>query len=152
MLVKQVLEKKSRDLITCSASTSFDEAMELLFGEKIGCLPVVDEDNRLVGIASTKDIFRKVHETRGDYHDLTVGDVMTTNVIVGLSDDDVDYVAEVMNKNWIRCMPIVEGDHIVDIVTMRDIIRARVKRTEIENRYLKLYLEGLGTRDRSSDF
>lgn len=151
MLVKTLLESKARDLITAAANTPIDQAMELLIKNNIGCLPVVESDGKLVGIISDKDIFRKVHETKGNYHSLTVGDLMTSDLIVGLPDDDLEYIAGVMDSNWIRHIPVVEGDHLVGLVSIGDVVTARSTRHEIENRYLKLYMGGMGTRDHSSE-
>jgi CBS domain-containing protein len=113
MLVKTLLESKPRDLITAAANTPIDKAMDLLITKNIGCLPIVETDGKLVGIVSDKDIFRKIHETKGDYHKLSVGDIMTTDLIVGLPDDDIEYIAGVMDNNWIRHIPVVEGVHLV---------------------------------------
>ena len=151
MLVKTLLESKTRELVTAAAQTPVEKAMDLLISNNIGCLPVVEASGKLVGIISDKDIFRKIHETKGSYHDLTVGDMMTTDLIVGLPDDDIEYIAGVMDNNWIRHIPVVEGDHLVGLVSIGDVIKARTSRHEIENRYLKLYLGGMGTRDLSSD-
>jgi CBS domain-containing protein len=151
MLVKFILEKKPRDIISATPSTTVDAAMDILISKGIGCLPVLDESDRLVGIISDADIFRKIHETKGDYHSLTVGDLMTTDVIVGLPDDDITYIAGIMDKNWIRHVPIVEGEKMVGLVSLRDIIKTQAEHTEIENRYLKLYTSGLGIRDKSAD-
>ena len=151
MLVKTLLESKPRDLITAAADTPVDQAMDLLITKNIGCLPIVENDGKLVGIVSDKDIFRKIHETKGNYHNLSVGDMMTTDLIVGLPDDDIEYIAGVMDNNWIRHIPVVEGDRLVGLVSIGDVIRVRSSRHEIENRYLKLYMSGMGTRDLSSD-
>jgi CBS domain-containing protein len=125
--------------------------MDLLISHNIGCLPVLDEGGKLVGIISDKDIFKKIHETKGDYHSLSVGDVMSTAVIVGLPDDDITYIAGLMGKNWIRHVPIIENEQLIGLVSQRDIIKTQAKKTEIENRYLKLYLEEMDGPSRSGD-
>ena len=148
MSVKNILAVKSDRIITTRPDTTIDQAMDLLINNKIGCLPVVENDGKLVGIISDHDIFAKIHATRGDYHSLKVSDLMTTELIVGVPDDELDYIAGVMKKNWIRHVPIVEGDHIIGIISQRDIIKYRVQRAEVENRYLMDMLHG---RDRSGD-
>jgi len=149
MLVKSLLESKSRTVVTVNSWTSVDEAMNLLIDHKIGCLPVIDNSGKLIGIVSDKDIFRKIHETKGEYHSLKVEDVMITDLIVGLPDDDISYIAGVMDKNFIRHVPIVKGDRVIGLVSLRDIVKERAENLEIENRYLDLYL-GM-PRDKSGD-
>ena len=151
MLVKDILESKAREVVSVEIGTTIDEAMDLLIGKSISCLPVVEGGEHLIGIISDRDIFRKIHQTKGDYHSLKVGDLMSTDLIVGLPEDDLEYIAGLMSKNWIRHIPIVQKDQIVGLVSSRDIVKAEATRTEIENRYLRLYLDGLGSRDRSAD-
>ncbi len=152
MLVKNLLDSKPRQVISTRPHMSIDAAMDLLIRNNIGCLPVVDDSGELVGIVSDKDIFRRIHETKGEYHDMTVKDVMSTNVIVGLPDDDISYIAGMMKKNWIRHVPIVEQGAVIGLVSLRDILKTVSKTTDIENRYLKMYMDGLHSRDRSSDY
>lgn len=151
MLVKTMLESKPKEVVTAKPSMKIDQAMDLLISKNIGCLPVLDDSGKLVGIVSDKDIFRKIHETKGDYHSLIVKDLMNTAVIVGLPDDDVSYIAGLMGKNWIRHVPIIENDELIGLVSQRDIIKTQAKKTEIENRYLKLYLDEMNGPSRSGD-
>ena len=148
MLVKAILEAKPKQVITAVAETTIDEAMEMLIENKIGCLPVVDQSNKLIGIISDTDIFRKIHQTKGKYDSLKVQDLMKTELIVGLPDDDINYIAGIMDKNWIRHVPIVEGDNVVGMVSLRDIHKTYVRNKEVENRYLMDMLE---KRDKSGD-
>ncbi|HKK21272.1 MAG TPA: CBS domain-containing protein [candidate division Zixibacteria bacterium] len=151
MLVKTLLKTKPRRIITVHPAASVDEAMELLIANGIGCLPVVDDTGALTGIVSDKDIFRKIHELKGEYHQLRVMDVMTSEIMIGLPSDDITYIANVMEKNWIRHVPIVEDEKIVGLVSLRDIIKTLAASTDIENRYLSMYMDGLHSRDRSAD-
>ncbi|MCK4632714.1 MAG: CBS domain-containing protein [candidate division Zixibacteria bacterium] len=148
MTVKKIMAIKPEEVITTKAETSIDEAMDLLISNKIGCLPVVEDDGKLIGIVSDHDIFARIHATKGNYHSLKVADLMITNLIVGLPDDDLEYIAGVMKKNWIRHVPIVKGDHVIGIISQRDIIKSQAKRAEVENRYLMDMLQG---GDRSGD-
>lgn len=151
MLVRALLEQKPRQVISAHPAMSIENAMDLLISNNIGCLPVVDRENNLVGIVSDKDIFRRIHQTRGKYHSLTIEDVMSTDLIVGLPDDDVSYIAGIMDKNWIRHVPIVDGEQIIGLVSQRDIIKTEAAHREIENRYLNLYMDSLHRRDKSGD-
>jgi len=151
MLVSTLLENKRKDVITATPSTTIEEAMELLISNKIACLPVLSDKGELVGIVSDKDIFKKIHETKGKYHSLNVGDVMSTNLIVGLPEDNIEYIAGIMDKNWIRHIPILEGQKMIGLVSEGDILQTITEHKEIENRYLTMYLEGTHRRDMSGD-
>ena len=151
MLVKAILESKSREIVTAKPSMTFDEAMGTLIEKGISCLPVVDDNGDLKGIISDRDIFRKIHETKGDYSSLTVGDVMKESLIVGVPEDDASYITGLMSKNWIRHIPIVEDGKLVGLVSQRDIIVSQAEKKEIENRYLKAYLDDVSGPSRSGD-
>lgn len=151
MLVKSLLKKKQRSVITAAPETTLAEAMELLISNKIGCLPILDQ-GKLVGIISDKDIFCKVHETSGNYHRFRVCDVMTTDLVVGLLSDELTYIAGVMDKAQIRHVPIVEAGRLIGLVSQRDIIKWQAKDHEVQNRYLNLYMNSLGSRDLSGSY
>lgn len=148
MQVKTLLESKPKQIVSSNPLTSIDEAMGLLITNNIGCLPVVDDENMLVGILSDKDIFARIYQTKGNYQSLKVEDVMTTNLIVGLPSDDVEYIAGVMEKNSIRHVPIVDGEQLIGLISLRDIVRTQTVAREVENRYLMDMLE---KRDKSGD-
>jgi CBS domain-containing protein len=122
--------------------------MGLLITNNIGCLPVVDDEDMLVGILSDKDIFARIYQTKGNYQSLKVEDVMTTNLIVGLPSDDIEYIAGVMEKNSIRHVPIVDGKQLIGLISLRDIVKTQTVAREVENRYLMDMLE---KRDKSGD-
>lgn len=151
MLVRTILEEKNRQLITGSSETTIKEAMELLIKNGIGCLPILDDNQKLVGIVSDKDIFQRIHETEGDYRAVKLSEIMSVDLVVGLPEDTLKYVAKIMDKNWIRHLPIVDGDELIGLVSQRDIIKTQAENIKAENRYLKLYTNPLGSRDKSSD-
>ena len=102
-------------------------------------------------MVSDTDIFKKIHATKGDYHGINVSDVMTTEILVGLLTDELTYIAGLMDKNWIRHVPIVEGEEVIGVISQRDVIRMQTEHMHIENRYLNLYMEQMHRRDKSGD-
>jgi CBS domain-containing protein len=139
MTIKDILHKK---VITTTKDEPLTRAMKTLIENKISCLPVVEADGKLVGIISDKDIFRKVHETSGKYHEVTVGECMTTELLVGLPTDEVAYIAGVMTENRIRHVPIVDGGQMIGLISIGDIVKTQMENIKVENRYLKEYITG----------
>lgn len=142
MRVRDLLRSKDRRVVTAASSTPVREAMRLLIENRISCLPVITDGDRLIGIISDKDIFRKVHETDGVYHELTVGELMTSDLLVGVEDDDVRYIAGVMTNNRIRHVPIVESQKLIGLLSIGDVVKIQMENIQIENRYLKDYIDG----------
>lgn len=142
MKVKDILSGKNRGVVTTTPETHVGEAMGILIQHKISCLPVLDQKNQLVGIVSDKDIFRRIHSSAADFKSCPIGDIMTTNLIIGVPDDEVSYVAGLMTENRIRHIPILEGQQLKGLVSVGDIVKTQMLETKIENRYLKQYIEG----------
>ncbi len=142
MLVKDLLRYYPKTLITTPRNANILMAMEALIHHKISSLPVVEDENRLIGIVSDKDIFRAAYEKRENFLLVTVEHIMTTDLIVGVEDDELDYVAALMTNNRVRHIPIVRHDRLVGLVSIGDVVKTQIKNVEVENRFLKQYIEG----------
>jgi CBS domain-containing protein len=142
MKVKDILLGKKRGVVTTTAETRIAEAMAILIEHKISCLPVLDHNNQLIGIVSDKDIFLRIHQDGVDFHSCPIGDIMTTELIIGVPDDEIAYVAGLMTENRIRHIPILDGSQLKGMVSVGDIVKTQMLETKIENRYLKQYIEG----------
>ena len=142
MKVKEVLKIKDRETITVDPGTNVTAAMKVLLDNKVSCLPIVDDQGSLVGILSDKDIFRKVYNDPDNFRNSPVGELMSTNLIVGLPDDDMTYIAGIMTQNRIRHVPIVTEQQIVGLISVGDVVKLQIENVEIENRYLKQYIDG----------
>ena len=142
MFVKEMLKSSPRDIITIDPSTDVLTAMETLISNKIGCLPVLDSSGTLIGILDDKDIFRAVYENQDNFEKFTAGELMTSNLIIGMPDDDLNYIAGLMAKNNIRYVPIMDNKKMVGLVSPGDVVKAQMTHIQIENRYLKMYMEG----------
>ncbi|MBD3402471.1 CBS domain-containing protein [candidate division GN15 bacterium] len=142
MLVKDLLRQKDRRLVTTTAGTDLETAMGQLIDNRISCLPVLDDTGKLIAIISDKDIFRAVYESKEQFRELTVGDEMTRDLIVGVGDDSISYIAGLMTNNRIRHIPIVEGDALVGLLSVGDIVKTQMEDIKIENRYLKDFIQG----------
>ena len=140
--VREILAAKGRQVVTTTADTPLLEAMAALIDHQISCLPVVDDNEELIGIVSDKDIFRCAFNHHDTFTQRRVGEIMTRELIVGLETDSVDYIAGMMTTNRIRHIPIVEGRRLVGLVSLGDVVKTQIRHIEIENRYLRDYIEG----------
>jgi CBS domain-containing protein len=142
MTVKDLLAGKPKSVITTRPDTIVEQAMGQLLQHKISCLPVVDDNLRLMGIIAEKDIFRCAYESGDDFRKKQVSELMTVDLIVGVPDDSIGYMAGLMTQNRIRHIPIVQGESLVGLVSVGDIVKTQMENMQIENRYLKQYIEG----------
>jgi CBS domain-containing protein len=142
MLASDILKIKGKEVITILEDVNIIDAMKILLEKKISCLPVVDGENCLIGIISDKDVFKAVYNNQDNYKDLNASQLMTTDLIVGVETDDVDYISGLMTKNRIRHIPIVEEMLLVGLISIGDVVKTKQKDIEIENRYLRQYIDG----------
>ena len=141
MKIKDIVEE-SRGVITVKASDKVGDALKVLLEKKINNMPVLDDGGKLVGMISERDVLREVYANPDGMSTRLVGDAMTKDIIVCVAGDDLDYIMNIMTKNNIRHIPIMSGQTLTGIVTIRDVIRGLMHIVESENRYLKDYIEG----------
>ena len=142
MKVNEIFIKKNRQIITITLEATLQQAMKLLIDNKISSLPVINENNELIGIVSDKDIFVSLYSDISNITERTVKDIMSVDLIVGIESDDLNYIAGLMTNNKIRHIPIVDGNKIIGMISVGDIVKAQMTNIEIENRYLKNYING----------
>ncbi|MBN2226403.1 MAG: CBS domain-containing protein [candidate division Zixibacteria bacterium] len=141
MTVRDLLKSKGSDFEWAGPETKIKEAMRKIDEKKIGSLLVM-EDDELIGIISERDMFRTLLAKGTAGFDITVGEVMTTNIVIGILDDNVDDVGSLMTNNRFRHLPIMDGKKVVGIISIGDVVKNQAHNLSIENRYLKDYISG----------
>jgi CBS domain-containing protein len=142
MFVKELLDSRPREVVTTTTDTTIPDAMRLLVTNKISCVPVLSRAGELQGIVSERDIFRLVFEHPDDFRSFTVGQIMSADVITASPDDDVNHVAALMTHHRFRHVPILAHGKIVGLVSIGDLVKARLADAEDENRHLHKFISG----------
>jgi CBS domain-containing protein len=140
MKVKELLGIKGIECFSIMSDQSLLDASKQMAECRIGALLVMDKGT-LTGIITERDIVRSVANGKS-CKDMRTKDVMTTNLIVSKSGDDLDYVMAVMIQNNIRHLPVVDEHGLVGMLSMRDVVRVLVKNLKAENQYLKDFIGG----------
>ena len=141
MKVKDIIAKKGSTVFTSPVSITVKEALHRLIDNKVGSLVIVDDSENPVGIITEKDILHLVSKG-GEWHDLPVRSNMTTEIIIGIPDDHVEYIMSLMTINRIRHVPILDDGKLAGIISIGDIVKAQLKHIKAENRYLNDYIMG----------
>ena len=139
--VKEVIGDVKREIISINKDKTVADAVTQLVENEIGAIVVVDDDGKPVGLFTERDVL-KCWTRKGDRHfkDIKVAEVMTTNLIIVESDDDLCYVTTIMIKNRIRHLPVIEKNKIVAMLSIRDVVKVQVSDLRAENHYLKDYI------------
>lgn len=104
------------------ADAAIEEAAQIMELEDVGSLPVVDDDGRLLGIVTDRDIaVRAVSRGRGPA--TPVGEVASNEVVTVSPDDDLDAALDQMARHRVRRLPVVHGEVLVGIVAQADVAR-----------------------------
>jgi CBS domain-containing protein len=141
MKIRDLLKDKGHEVVTVPPSLPLQDVLRLLVKHNIGSV-VVTEDRTAEGILTERDVLRLAAKDPERMASLKAEDVMTRDVMVGLMDDSVDYVMEIMTLNRIRHLPILEDGWMQGLVSIGDVVNALRKKVEAENRYMRDYIQG----------
>jgi CBS domain-containing protein len=133
----------NKRVYTISANDRVKHLVESLNTFHIGAM-VVSLDGKVIdGIVSERDIVRAMPGKLDMMEDLHVRDIMTVNVHTCTSDATVSEVMELMTKQRIRHVPVVDADgNLLSIVSIGDVVKHHVNEISIENEALKQYVSG----------
>lgn len=123
MTIGEILETNDPQTVTISSGASLAMLADLLIEEDSGAAVVLDEAKKIVGIISEKDIIRAIATHSIHLHDLSVSDYMTADVISCGPGDDLDALSAQMRKNGIRHVPIVDGDTLLGIISVGQVLK-----------------------------
>jgi diguanylate cyclase (GGDEF)-like protein/putative nucleotidyltransferase with HDIG domain len=123
--MKETSQRPSK-VITIKESENIKTAAEKMLSEKIGCLIVNDENGKFVGLLTERDIANRVAVSSETIEKTTVGQIMTARVVSCPPGTPASKAREIMAKNKIRHLPIVENDQILGILSVRDLMQQQL--------------------------
>lgn len=138
--IRQVLDQKGWGSIVISAHQPVAQAARFMTGKRIGAAPVVDGQGVLVGMLSERDIMRFVGDLGGDIVNRTAADLMTTMVISCTPDHTILDAMLMMTNRRCRHLPVFEDGALVGLVSIGDVVKARLEEAEFEADSLRAYI------------
>ena len=124
MTIASLLATKGNKVVTIQPEQSIREALRVLADHNIGALVAIDAARRPVGILSERDVVRAAVRDEAVFG-LTVSQLMTRDVIVGVPGDDLSAVGHTMIQRRIRHLPVVEGGKLIGMISIGDIVKAQ---------------------------
>ena len=115
------------------------EAVRAMTQHNVGIVVVLDGD-ALVGVFSERDVVQRVVDRGLDPARTTIGDVMTTGLVVGDADEDCQSAMRKMDQANIRHLPVVSGGRLLSMLSIRDLMRVDIADKGQELEYLRAYL------------
>ncbi len=115
------------------------EAAEYMAAHNIGAVPVLDGD-QLVGIFSERDLLKRCVTKKIDISATKIQDVMTKRVVIMEGSDSYEDCLRIMKQESIRHVPVIEGDKLIGVISMRDIMQVDMDEKEQKIDVLNSYI------------
>jgi CBS domain-containing protein len=138
--VSDVLNEKGVQVTTVAPDQSVAAVVELLTGNRIGAVPVIDTHGRLAGIISERDIVHGIARHGAAVMNLPAETLMTREVTTCRLEDPIVELMEVMTKRRIRHLPVVEDGVLRGIVSIGDVVKQRLGEAHFELEQLRRYV------------
>lgn len=141
MKLAAILKQKTGKPIAVTPSTAISEVVHVLAEKRIGAVLVIDGDS-LVGILSERDIVRCLAKQAGATLDLNAADLMTHAPVTTSADASVADAMEIMSDGRFRHLPVMENGKLIGLVSIGDVVKARIDQQEHEVDSLRAYVVG----------
>ena len=137
--VRQLLESKPAEIIAISPDAPVIDAIRLMAERRVGAL-VVMEGARLAGILSERDYARKIVLQGRSSRETPVRDIMTAEVITVAPGDSCHHCMQLVTDRRIRHLPVLEGDAVVGVLSIGDLVKAVIEEQRQELDHLQRYI------------
>jgi len=138
ILISQLI---TRNLVSINENKTTYNAIKLLTTNNIGALPVLNDNMELSGIISERDIIREISNNLSvNFKKSNIKSIMTSKVITINKNTKSETIMDIMSKNKIRHIPIVEKKLLIGIVSIGDVVKRLLEKFNLENQHLKSWL------------
>lgn len=137
--VNQVLQAKGSAIWSVTPDTSVLDALKLLADQDIGAVLVMEGDT-VVGILSERDYARKVVLLGRASRDTPVREIMTSRVLYVRPEQSIDECMALMTDRHIRHLPVLDGDQVVGVISIGDVVKSIISEQEFMIAQLEQYI------------
>ncbi len=143
--LQDILQTKGRVVHTIEPSATLLAVAEKLYENHCGSLLVCERrtsgGSQVVGIITERDLLRAAATNGGNIAALRVEPFMSTALQVGSPHDTIDDVMHIMTSQRIRHLPVMDGDQLIGLISIGDLVKAHQHEVVVENYYLKAYIQ-----------
>lgn len=140
--VANILKHKGYQVSTVGPTALISEVAQLLSDRRIGAVLVIDQSDQMLGIVSERDIVRCLAANGVRTLDMTAGQLMTRAVQVAHPDTTVAEAMLIMTAGRFRHLPVVDHDALVGLISIGDVVKARIMEQDTAVESLTAYVAG----------
>jgi CBS domain-containing protein len=140
--VWQILRSKGNQVWKVSKDATVSDALTLMADKKTGSVVVMDGE-QIAGIFTERDFARKIGLIEVKSKEVSVSEVMTTELITVKPDDSVNHCMTIMTDKHIRHLPVIDDGKLVGIVSIGDIVKDMIEELQFMVQQLENYITGL---------
>jgi CBS domain-containing protein len=140
MFVSDILAQKGGLVFTVTPGTSVAQLSQQLSARRIGSMLVLDGEGSVAGIVSERDLVRALASHGAKAMELEARQVMTRDVVTCDPDDSIDQVMQTMTRGRFRHLPVVRHGELLGLVSIGDVVKARLEEAKHETEALKAYI------------
>jgi CBS domain-containing protein len=142
MTVAAILKHKGYQVTTVDPTARIAEVVDILTQRRIGAVLVIDRTDQLLGIVSERDIVRCLSANGSRTLDMTAGQLMTRALQVASPETTEPEAMRMMTAGRFRHLPVMENNVLVGLISIGDVVKARIMQQESEVDSLKAYVTG----------
>ena len=136
---KLVSRISKRDCFTLRETDTVKITSQKLHENKVGCMPVLNKNNKVIGIISERDLSQFIYSERFNVN-LSVTEIMSKNLITCDLNTSVTELMKTMTENKVRHILIMEENKLEGVVSIGDVVNHLIEKIEEENKSLREYI------------
>ena len=139
--ISEILNQRSKEIWSVRSDQPVLDAIRLMAEKGIGALLVMD-GSRLVGVLSERDYARKVILEDRSSKNTLVREIMTSDVVTVSPESEISECMSIMTENDFRHLPVVQGDEVVSMISIGDLVKVVIKEQQFTIDQLEHYITG----------
>jgi len=140
MQLKEILKNKAGRPVVVSEASTVASAIRTMNEHHVGSVMVQGPGGEPIGILTERDVIRLYAEGESDFETMLVKDWMTTAMTIGKPGDTLSEVLAIMTVKRFRHLPVVEDGKMVGVVSIGDLVKAKLEETAFEAKVLREYI------------
>ncbi|MGF1528594.1 MAG: CBS domain-containing protein [Candidatus Competibacterales bacterium] len=132
--------KAHQGAITAKPEATVDEVIQLMCHHGVGSVVIADGEGLPVGIFTERDVLRLYAQGHRDFTEVSIRRHMTTHLVTGNPTDSLDDALNTMTQKRFRHLPVLEDNRLVGLVSIGDLVKAKLQETAQEAQALREYI------------